>query len=400
MMRSGLLVRSKFSSIVNEMRPSAIDITLKVLSDPEMISFGGGMPNPESFPVNEILQILNERFPTKGKNMLQYGPINGTESLRNAISEMLLKREGIKISPNNIILTSGSQQGLYMLGKLLADRGDYVITEAPTYVDAIVSFRASGIRMIGVEMDSAGMKTEKLRETLKRYPRPRFIYVIPNFQNPTGITMSLERRKEILEIVEEKGIALIEDDPYGNLRFCGRKIPPIKSLDESGDTIYLGTFSKILSPGLRLGYIAGPDDVIEKLLLEKEAIDIGSSTLSQFIAEEYISRGYLEKHIPKIIKLYKHKRDLMIESFESYFPDNVQFTRPEGGMFIWVTKKGTNTDKMLPFAINRKVVYVVGSAFYPNRGDHSSMRLNFTYSSDENIVEGVKRLASVFRDYS
>jgi len=391
-------LKRRFSTIVSSMKPSAIRMLLKVTEDPEIISFGGGLPNPDSFPLEDVKKIFDDLIMKNGKRMLQYGATEGLNSLNVALAKRLNEKEKISCGPENIIQTTGSQEALYMVGKIFADPGQYVISEAPTYTGTITALRASNIRMIGIEMDHYGMKIDSLRDTLRRYPDPKFIYVIPNFQNPTGITMSLERRKELLEIAEERNLTIIEDDPYGALRFSGSHIPSLKSLDRSGNVVYLGTFSKVLAPGFRLGYVVATPDVIEKLNLAKQALDLASSTLSEYIAEAYLSEGYIEKQIPKIISLYKEKRDLMIESFENYFPDDVEFTRPNGGMFIWVTRKGSDTDKLFPIAMKKKVAYVVGSAFYPDENNHESMRLNYTYSSNENIIEGVKRLGDVFRE--
>ncbi|MEM1813988.1 MAG: PLP-dependent aminotransferase family protein [Thermoplasmatales archaeon] len=380
------------------MKPSAIRLLLRVANEPGIISFGGGMPNPESFPIDDVRKIFDDLIMKNGKKMLQYGATEGLYSLSVALSKRLGEKEGIKCDPTEIIQTTGSQEALYMLGKIFADPGEYVITEAPTYVGTISAFRASGIKMIGIGMDHYGISLDILRDTLKKYPNPKFIYVIPNFQNPTGITMSLERRKELLEIAEERNIPIIEDDPYGSLRFSGPHLPSLKSLDQSGNVIYLGTFSKVLAPGIRLGYVVASKDIIEKLNIAKQAVDLATSTLSEYIAEAYISSGYMDRQIPKIIELYKQKRDLMIESFQNYFPEDVEYTRPNGGMFIWVTRKGANTDEMFERAYKMKVLYVVGSAFYPDEDNHESMRLNFTYSSNEDIVEGVKRLGKVFEE--
>ncbi|MEM3205578.1 MAG: PLP-dependent aminotransferase family protein [Thermoplasmatales archaeon] len=390
--------KRQFSSIANTMKPSAIRLLLKVANEPGIISFGGGMPNPESFPIDDVRKIFDDLIMKNGKKMLQYGATEGLYSLSVALSKRLGEKEGIKCDPTEIIQTTGSQEALYMLGKIFADPGEYVITEAPTYVGTISAFRASGIKMIGIGMDHYGISLDILRDTLKKYPNPKFIYVIPNFQNPTGITMSLERRKELLEIAEERNIPIIEDDPYGSLRFSGPHLPSLKSLDQSGNVIYLGTFSKVLAPGIRLGYVVASKDIIEKLNIAKQAVDLATSTLSEYIAEAYISSGYMDRQIPKIIELYKQKRDLMIESFQNYFPEDVEYTRPNGGMFIWVTRKGANTDEMFERAYKMKVLYVVGSAFYPDEDNHESMRLNFTYSSNEDIVEGVKRLGKVFEE--
>ncbi len=387
-------VKREFSAIANTMKPSAIRLLLKVANQPDVISFGGGLPNPESFPIDDIRRIFEEQLARNGKKMLQYGATEGLDSLNVALAARLKEKEGINSEPTDIIQTTGSQEALYMLGKIFANPGEYVITEAPTYVGTISALKASGIKMVGVEMDHYGMRMDVLREKLKKYPNPKFIYVIPNFQNPSGITMSFERRKELLEIANERGLTIIEDDPYGALRFAGAHVPALKSMDN--DVVYLGTFSKVLSPGIRLGYVVGPHDVIEKLNIAKQAVDLATSSVSTYIAQAYVSGGYMDKQIPKIIDLYRQKRDLMIESFVNYFPGDVEYTRPNGGMFLWVTRKGANTDKMFEEAVKQKVLYVVGSAFYPDEDNHESMRLNFTFSSNENIVEGVKRLGKLF----
>ncbi|MCW6159365.1 MAG: PLP-dependent aminotransferase family protein, partial [Thermoplasmatales archaeon] len=371
-----------------------IRLLLKVANQPDVISFGGGLPNPESFPIDDIRRIFEEQLARNGKKMLQYGATEGLDSLNVALAARLKEKEGINSEPTDIIQTTGSQEALYMLGKVFANPGEYVITEAPTYVGTISALKASGIKIVGVEMDHYGMRMDVLREKLKKYPNPKFIYVIPNFQNPSGITLSFERRKELLEIANERGLTVIEDDPYGALRFAGAHVPTLKSMDN--DVVYLGTFSKVLSPGIRLGYVVGPHDVIEKLNIAKQAVDLATSSVSTYIAQAYVSGGYMDKQIPKIIDLYRQKRDLMIESFVNYFPGDVEYTRPNGGMFLWVTRKGANTDKMFEEAVKQKVLYVVGSAFYPDEDNHESMRLNFTYSSNENIVEGVKRLGKLF----
>lgn len=395
-MEKNVLSRWEFSTIVNSMKPSAIESILKAIGDPEMISFGGGLPNPESFPVDDVKKVFDELISKSGRQMLQYGATEGLKSLSVAISKRMKQQLSINSDPSEIVQTTGSQEALYLLGKILANPGDYVISEAPTYLGAITAFRASGIRMIGVEMDQYGMKMDALRRTLKKYSHPKFIYVLPNFQNPTGISMNLERRKEFLEIISDEGIIALEDDPYGSLRFSGTQLPALKALDKNNNVIYMGTFSKVLAPGFRLGYTIAPPEIVDKMKLVKQALDLASSTISEYIAEGYLSGGYIDRWIPNVIELYRRKRDLMLKSLEEYLPSDVEFTRPDGGMFIWVTKKGANTDKMLEDAIKKKVLYVVGSEFYPDGDNHESMRINFTYSSDEKIVEGVRRLGKVF----
>lgn len=397
-MERNLHARKEFSTLVNSMKPSAIDAILKAIGDPEMISFGGGLPNPQSFPVDDVKKVFDELISTSGRKMLQYGATEGLNTLAVTLSERMKQKEGIDCEPSQIIQTTGSQEALYLLGKIFANPGDYVISEAPTYLGAITAFRASGIRMIGVKMDQYGMKIDALRSTLKKYPHPKFIYVLPNFQNPSGISMNTERRKEFLEVVSENGITVLEDDPYGSLRYSGSPLPALKSMDKEENVIYLGTFSKVLAPGFRLGYTIAPQEIVDKMKMVKQALDLASSTISEYIAEAYISGGYIDRWIPNVIELYRKKRDLMIKSLEEYLPSGVEFTRPDGGMFIWVTKNGGNTDRMLDEAIKKKVLYVVGSEFYPDNDNHESMRLNFTYSSDENLVEGVRRLGKVFEN--
>jgi len=397
-MAKNVLSKKEFSNIVNSMKPSAIDAILKAIGDPEMISFGGGLPNPESFPVDDVKKVFNELISTSGRQMLQYGATEGLRALSVTLAKRMKEQQNIDCDPSEIVQTTGSQEALYILGKILANPGDYVISEAPTYLGAITAFKASGIRMIGVEMDQYGMKIDALKSTLKKYPHPKFIYVLPNFQNPSGISMNTERRKEFLEVVSENGITVLEDDPYGSLRYSGSPLPALKSMDKEDNVIYLGTFSKVLAPGFRLGYTIAPQEIVDKMKMVKQALDLASSTISEYIAEAYISGGYIDRWIPNVIELYRKKRDLMIKSLEEYLPSEVQFTRPDGGMFIWVTKKGGNTDRMLDEAIKKKVLYVVGSEFYPDNDNHESMRLNFTYSSDEKIVEGVRRLGKVFEN--
>jgi 2-aminoadipate transaminase len=397
-MAKNVLSKKEFSNIVNSMKPSAIDAILKAIGDPEMISFGGGLPNPESFPVDDVKKVFNELISTSGRQMLQYGATEGLRALSVTLAKRMKEQQNIDCDPSEIVQTTGSQEALYILGKILANPGDYVISEAPTYLGAITAFKASGIRMIGVEMDQYGMKIDALKSTLKKYPHPKFIYVLPNFQNPSGISMNTERRKEFLEVVSENGITVLEDDPYGSLRYSGSPLPALKSMDKEDNVIYLGTFSKVLAPGFRLGYTIAPQEIVDKMKMVKQALDLASSTISEYIAEAYISGGYIDRWIPNVIELYRKKRDLMIKSLEEYLPSEVEFTRPDGGMFIWVTKKGGNTDRMLDEAIKKKVLYVVGSEFYPDNDNHESMRLNFTYSSDEKIVEGVRRLGKVFEN--
>ncbi len=390
----------RFSKIFDYMKPSEIRSLLKYTSNPELISFGGGMPNPESFPISELKEILDDIMDRSGKYALQYGSTEGLDALRDELSKYVKKTENIDARKEEIIITTGSQQALYAMGKIFVNPGETVITEGPTYVGAISAFNANMANMIPIDMDENGMIIEKLEEKIceldKQNIKPKFIYVIPTFQNPAGVTMTLDRRKHLLEISEKYDIPIIEDNPYGQLRYNGEPVPSIKSMDKNGNVIYLGTFSKVMSPGLRMGYIIGPTKVIEKVNLLKQALDLASDSLSEYIALEYLKRGSIYRQIPKTVTLYRRKRDVMLNALKEYFPEGTKWTHPNGGMFLWVTLDDRiNTTKMLDKALQAKVAYVSGSAFYPHGEKKNSMRLNFTYSDDDKIVEGIKRLAYV-----
>ncbi|BAB59546.1 aspartate aminotransferase [Thermoplasma volcanium GSS1] len=393
----------KFSEIFRYIKPSEIRSLLKYTSDPELISFGGGMPNPESFPVEEMKEILADIMDNYGKKALQYGTTEGLDVLRDELAKYVLKTEGINAKREEIILTTGSQQALYAIAKIFVNPNDPVITEGPTYVGAISAFNANTANMMAIDIDENGMNVDELEAKIKELSqnglKPKFIYVIPTFQNPAGTTMSLDRRKRLLEISERYEIPIVEDNPYGQLRYDGEPVQSIKSMDKNGNVIYLGTFSKVMAPGLRLGYVIAPREVIDKINLLKQGLDLASDSLSEYIAYEYLKRGAIYRQIPKTVDLYRKKRDLMIKSLEEYFPEAATWTKPHGGMFLWVSlDERIDTTKMLDRALKAKVAYVSGSAFYPHGEKHNSMRLNFTYSDDDKIVEGIKRLAYVINE--
>ncbi len=300
------------------------------------------------------------------------------------------------------MLTTGSQQALYALPIIFANEGDYVITEAPTYVGMLSSLNANRIRSVSVGLDDRGMKTDELEERLKTMKsmgiKPKFIYTIPTFQNPAGYTMTLDRRKHLLELAEQYNVPVIEDNPYGDLRYSGTKLPTLKSLDTNNMVTYLGTFSKIMAPGLRTGFTVSQPEVLDEFNKLKQSLDLATDSLSQYIAYEYIRKGIIYKQIPKTIELYRRKRDIMLEALDDEMTD-ATWSRPDGGMFLWV-KLSKNMDalKMLKRAINNKVAYVTGSAFYHNNPEMNTMRLNFTYSSDDDLKEGVRRLAKTVKD--
>ena len=394
----------KFAEITKNLKGSAVRDLLKYADRPEVISFGGGMPNPLSFPINEIGDIINYILSNYGEKALQYSSTDGVEEFRNEVSKRINSRYGFNSTKGDIISLNGSQTGLYMVSKIFLNRGDYVISEAPTYVGAITAFNAQAPFWIPVDLENDGMNMQMLENGIKKVISegkiPKFIYVIPTFQNPAGITWSIDKRKELLEISSKYDLIIFEDDPYGELRFNGEHIKPIKSFDSEGRVIYMGTFSKVLSPGIRLGFIYANQEINKKLNLLKQGVDLCTNTFSQYLAAEYLKRGIIDKQIPKIVNLYKKKRDIMIEALETYMPKGTDFTRPDGGMFLWVTLKGNiDTEKLLKKALEFNVAYVIGSAFYPDGRGKNSMRLNYTFSKDEDIVEGIKRLSKAIKEY-
>ncbi|MCL4342012.1 MAG: PLP-dependent aminotransferase family protein [Candidatus Thermoplasmatota archaeon] len=388
----------RFSDNLKNMKPSEIRELLKYASNKNLISFGGGMPNPLTFPMADLKGIMDDVMDNYGALALQYGNTGGMNELKSEIKRLVKETEKINSTETEILVTSGSQQGLYELAKIFVNPGDAIITEEPTYVGAISAFDANKADMHSIPMDSNGIKTDLVEEEVKKLmgagKKPKFIYTIPTFQNPTGITMSLDRRKHLVEISQKYQIPLVEDNPYGELRYSGQRVPSLRTLDS--EVIYLGTFSKIMCPGLRMGFTIGPESFIGKVNLLKQALDLSSSTFSQFVAWQYLARNMVSKQIPKTIELYRKKRDIMLRALEEEFPEGSTWSRPDGGMFLWATvDQRINTTDMLPEAIQSGVAYVSGNAFSPARKQGSSMRLNFTFSEDDQIREGIRRLGTL-----
>jgi 2-aminoadipate transaminase len=395
-------MKFEFSENTKNIKSSEIRALLKYIHVPGMISFGGGMPNPESFPVEELKNILDDIMENYASSALQYGQTEGLPELKEQLAAYIKSDENISADPENIMITTGSQQALYTLPILFANSGDYGIIEAPTYVGMISSLNANGIKSASVNLDENGMKTDELEEKLKSMKslniQPKFIYTIPTFQNPAGYTMSLDRRKHLLELAEKYNVPVIEDNPYGDLRYSGNKLPTLKSLDKNDMVTYLGTFSKILAPGIRTGFTVSQPEVLAEFDKMKQAMDLSTDSLSQYIAYEYIRKGIIYKQIPKTIEIYRKKRDIMLEALDDEMSD-ATWSRPDGGMFLWVRlPHEIDALKMLERAIGNKVAYVTGSAFYHNNPEMNTMRLNFTYSGDDEIKEGIKRLAKTIEE--
>ena len=390
---------SLFSERMNVMRPSEIRELLKLTQDPEIISFAGGLPSPEAFPVDELVEITRDVLKRDGKVALQYGPTEGIREFREVLASRCAK-EGMDVTSENVVITTGSQQGLDMIGRVFLDPGDTIIVELPTYLGAINAFRAYEVKFEGIPLDEDGMKIdlleEKIEELKKKGITPKFIYVVPTFQNPAGVVMSESRRRKLIDIANEHDLIVIEDDPYGKLIYEGKPAKPLKALDDEGRVIYLSTFSKILAPGFRLAWIVASEELIRKLSIAKQALDLCSNTFVQFVAKEFMEGGYLDLHIMKIIEMYRPRRDKMIEAIKNYFPSDTIFHKPRGGMFAWVTIPGNiDTEEMFLDAIKEKVAYIHGKAFHVDGGGANSMRLNFSYSSEELIDEGMRRLGKV-----
>jgi 2-aminoadipate transaminase len=382
------------------MKRSEIRELLKLTAKPGIISFAGGLPAPDLFPINDIKEMTRIVMEREGKTALQYGPTEGDSRLREELAG-LMRKDGVEISGNNLLIVTSSQQGLDLVGKIFVDPGDAIMTSRPTYVGAIQAFHSYGAKMIAIEQDDEGTQTAQLEAEIEKLAakgvKPKFIYEIPDFQNPSGITMSLKRRKELLRIAEKYDLVVIEDSPYRQLRFEGKTEPSLLAMN-SERVLGLFTFSKILLPGFRLGWMAGPSELILKAVTAKQSVDLCSPPFNQAILYEYLSRGLLEKQIGIIIKAYREKRDFMLSMLSRHMPKlpGLKWTQPHGGLFLWVTlPEYMDAGEMFPAAIERQVAYVVGTAFYPDGGGGNCFRMNFSYSSMAEIEEGVKRLGQV-----
>ena len=387
----------RFADRMNNAQKSFIREILKVVGNPEIISFAGGLPNPISFPVKKIQEATNKILEEDGENILQYSTTEGYLPLREYISERYLKNSGIVVSPDEILITNGSQQGLDLIGKVFLNKGDCMLMEEPGYLGAIQAFSMFEPEFKTVLMTNDGIDTEKLKESIEKY-NPKLFYAVPNFQNPSGITYSEENRKKVSDSMKNSNTIFIEDDPYGELRFIGNRVPSMKKYMPD-NVILLGSFSKIVSPGMRLGWIHAGRDIMEKLIIAKQGADLQSNYFSQRVVYEYLKENNIEVHIEKITNLYKKQRDCMVNSIEKYFPKEVQTTKPEGGMFIWVTlpEKYSSMD-LFNIAIKKKVAFVPGDPFYTGKEGVNAFRLNYTNSTEDKIEEGIKILAEGIKE--
>lgn len=390
----------RYAQRTQRMESSAIRELLKLTEQPDIISFGGGLPAPDVFPVEEFNAACDRVLRNHGAMALQYSTTEGFLPLREMIARHSA-RYGIKITPDNVLITSGSQQALDLLGKIFIDPGDRILVESPTYLAAIQAWNAYGAEFITVPMDSDGMNTDYLEEALRA--GPKFIYVLPNFQNPTGETLSLERRRKLLALADQYGVPIVEDDPYGQLRYEGDHLPSIVVLDSQfrddttpcyrGNVIYLSTFSKTLAPGLRLGWVVAPPEVISKLVQAKQGADLHTATFNQLVAFEVARGGFLDRHIHTIRDVYGRRRNLMMTAMEREFPSEVSWTHSQGGLFIWGTLPTYMDAKdLLKTCLERKVAFVPGEPFHPTGGGKNTMRINFSNATHDEIELGIRRL--------
>jgi len=393
----------RYAQRMQRMRSSAIRELLKLTEQPEIISFAGGLPAPEVFPVAEFEAACRRVLADRGPQALQYSTTEGYRPLREMIARHT-GRYGIVVEPENILITSGSQQALDLLGKVFLNPGDRILVEQPTYLGALQAWNAYQAEYVCVPMDDAGMRTDALEATLRA--GPKFIYALPNFQNPTGVTLARERRHRLVELAQRYGVPIVEDDPYGQLRYEGGHLPPLVALDGrlrsrngapySGNVIYLSTFSKTLAPGLRLGWVIAPQEVIQRLVQAKQGADLQTSTFTQMVAYEVARGGFVDRHVRLIRTVYRERRDVMLAAMHKHFPPGVHWTRPQGGLFLWATlPEPLDAAEVLQAAIAEHVAFVPGVGFFADASGRNTLRLNFSNAESEKIEEGIRRLGAV-----
>jgi len=385
----------RYSRRMEALKASEIREILKVTQRPEVISFAGGLPAPELFPVEALSQVTNRILQEEGARALQYSTTEGHRPLRSWIAARLAAHGGGRFTVDDILVTSGSQQGLDLTGKLLLDEGDVVLCESPTYLGAISAWNVFQPTWVEVPTDDEGMIPESLGDLLRLHASAKVVYAVPNFQNPSGRTWSLERRRRVMEVVDRYDVFVVEDNPYGELRFEGAPLPSLASFDRAGLVISLGTFSKVFCPGLRVAWMAARSPLQERLVILKQGADLQTSTLAQMQVARYLSENDLDDAIARLIPVYRERRDAMLEALEAGMPAGVRFTRPAGGLFVWVElPEGISARTLLEGCLSRDVAFVPGGAFFPNGGHEETLRLNYSNMPVERIREGIRRLAS------
>ena len=377
---------------------SAVREILKLTQQPDMISFGGGLPSADSFPMDDLKAILNDITANLTPGLLQYGETEGYMPLREEVVKFVATKD-INVTVDDVLITSGSQQGLDLVAKAFINKGDKIVVESPTYLAALQTFRLYGAEFIEAPVDADGVIAEELDKILATEENVKLVYLIPSFQNPSGRTMPAERRKAVIDVIQKYDVILIEDAPYEDLKYTDTVYPSMKSMDTTGQVLYFGSFSKAITPGFRLGYSVASEPILSRMIIGKQSCDLNCSVFTQAILAEYLKRGLLPEHLEKINAEYKAKRDLMLATMDEVMPEGVTWTRPEGGLFLWLELPAhMSTNDMFMAAVEKKVAYVAGDSFFAAGEPHNAMRINFSNATPENIVKGIKILAEVIKE--
>ncbi|PWT41550.1 aminotransferase [Limosilactobacillus reuteri] len=389
------MTQFKYSKRVPADGTDAVGAILQAAADPKIISFAGGLPAPELFPVKEMKAAVDKVFEEHGQEAMQYGAAKGVTALREVIQQHVKEKENVDSELDNVLVTTGSEQALDLVGKAFVAPGDTVLVEQPTYLCALDVFRSYGANFASVEMDEDGMKMDALEEALKANPNTKLIYTVPNFQNPTGRTMTEERRKQLAELAEKYDVYVLEDNPYGEIRFAGQHVPAVKSFDKSGHVFYMSTFSKTLAPGFRLGWLVADKAVVNKLTVLKQSADLHTDNLAQFAVAQFFADNDVDAHVKEISALYGKRKDLMLEGIKKYFPEGVKYTDPEGGMFLWVEVPGVDdTVELFKECLEHDVAFVPGDPFFAGEVQPGAFRLNYSNMKEDQIEVGLKRLGA------
>lgn len=393
------MTQFKYSKRVPADGTDAVGAILKAAADPQIISFAGGLPAPELFPVKEMKAAVDKAFDTHGQEVMQYGAAKGVAVLRELIQKHVKEKEDVDAELDNVLVTTGSEQVLDLVGKAFVNPGDTVLVEQPTYLCALDVFKTYGANFAGVEMDEQGMKMDALEEALKAHPNTKLIYTVPNFQNPTGRTMTLDRRKKLAELAAKYDVYVLEDNPYGEIRFAGDHVPAVKSFDKTGHVFYMSTFSKTLAPGFRLGWVVADSEVVNKLTVLKQSADLHTDNLVQYAVAQFFADNDVDAHVKEISNLYGKRKQLMADGIKQYFPAGVKYTDPEGGMFLWVEVPGVDdTVELFKECLKHNVAFVPGDPFFAGQPQPGAFRLNYSNAQEDQIKAGMKQLGAALQD--
>lgn len=393
------MTQFKFSKRVPADGTDAVGAILQAAADPQIISFAGGLPAPELFPVEAMKAAVDKVFTTHGQEAMQYGAAKGVTALRELIQKHVKEKEDVDAVLDNVLVTTGSEQVLDLVGKAFINPGDTVLVEQPTYLCALDVFKTYGANFAGVEMDEQGMKMDALEEALKSHPNTKLIYTVPNFQNPTGRTMAADRRKKLAELAAKYDVYVLEDNPYGEIRFAGQHVPAVKSFDKTGHVFYMSTFSKTQAPGFRLGWVVADKTVVDKLTVLKQSADLHTDNLVQYAVAQFFADNDVDAHVKEISDLYGKRKQLMVDGIKKYFPAGVKYTDPEGGMFLWVEVPGVDdTVALFKECLKHNVAFVPGDPFFAGKAQPGTFRLNYSNAQEDKIKAGMKQLGAALQE--